>query len=94
MYNSHFEKFSGLFKAIASLETEEECKSFFEDLCTIKELSDMNQRLEVALLLNEGKNYQEISTSTGASSATISRVNKCFVYSSGYKNMIKKLEDK
>jgi len=93
MYNEHLEKFCKLFKAIASLESEEECKDFFEDLCTIKELSDMNQRLEVALLLSEGKNYQEISVKTGASSATISRVNKCFVYSKGYKNMIKKLEE-
>ena len=93
MNNSHFEKFNKLFEAVSKIETKEECRVFFEDLCTIKELSDMTQRLEVALLLNEGKNYQEISKATGASSATISRVNKCFVYSNGYKDMIKKLEE-
>lgn len=91
MDSNHFEKFNNLFKAIALIESDKECKSFFEDLCTIKELSDMNQRLEVAKLLSSGKNYQEISVLTGASSATISRVNKCLTYSSGYKEMIKKL---
>ena len=72
-----------LYKAILALETEEDCISFFEDICTIKELQDISQRLEVAFMLHEGKNYQEISALTGASTATISRVKKCLVYGSG-----------
>ena len=72
-----------LFRAILSLSSEEECAAFFEDICTIKELQDISQRLEVAAMLNDGKNYQEISKQTGASTATICRVNKCLVYGSG-----------
>ena len=77
------------FKAVLSLKTEEECRSFFEDVCTIKELQDLSQRLQVAFLLDEGKNYQEISRLTSVSSATISRVNRCLVYGDGgYKTVI------
>ena len=72
-----------LYRAVLELKTEEECALFFEDLCTIKELQDITQRLEVALMLSEGKNYQEISELTGASTATISRVKKCLVYGNG-----------
>ncbi len=72
-----------LFEAITRLNTVEECAAFFEDICTIKELQDISQRLEVAAMLNDGKNYQEISKRTGASTATICRVNKCLVYGSG-----------
>lgn len=72
-----------LYEAILRLQTEEECRAFFEDICTIKELQDVSQRLEVATMLHEGKNYQEISRTTGASTATICRVNKCLVYGSG-----------
>ena len=71
------------FEAVMSLKTQEDCRLFFEDICTIKELQDITQRLEVALMLDEGKNYQEISELTGASTATISRVKKCLVYGSG-----------
>ena len=92
MNKNHFDKFENLFNAIASISSVEECRLFLEDLCTIKELSDMNQRLEVAKLLSDGKNYQEISKETGASSATISRVNKCLTYSDGYKSMISKIK--
>jgi TrpR-related protein YerC/YecD len=72
-----------LFEAIARLNTVEECAAFFEDICTIKELQDISQRLEVAAMLHDGKNYQEISKHTGASTATICRVNKCLLYGSG-----------
>ena len=72
-----------LYQTIAALQTEEDCASFFEDICTIKELQDIAQRLEVAFMLHEGKNYPEISALTGASTATISRVKKCLVYGSG-----------
>ncbi|MBR2617316.1 MAG: DNA-binding transcriptional regulator, partial [Clostridia bacterium] len=57
-------------------------------VCTIKELMDITQRLQVASLLKEGKNYQEISKTTGASTATISRVNKCLLYGSGGYNLV------
>ena len=77
------EKYDELFKAILRLESVEDCRKFFEDVCTIKELEDVAQRLEVARLLSEGKNYQEICQTTGASTATISRVNKCLNYGAG-----------
>ena len=73
----------GLIRAIVDIKNEEECKAFLEDLCTIKELQDISQRLSVAKMLDEGKNYQEISKATGASTATISRVKKCLVWGSG-----------
>ena len=77
------------FAAVLSLKTEEECRAFFDDVCTIKELQDLSQRLEVAFLLDSGKNYQEISRATSVSSATISRVNRCLVYGDGgYRTVI------
>lgn len=72
-----------LYKAILKLKTEEDCRKFFEDICTIKEVLDMSQRLEVANLLSMGKNYQEVSKLTGASTATISRVSRCLNYGAG-----------
>ena len=71
------------FRAILSLKTEEECAAFFEDICTIKEIQDISQRLAVADMLNEGEKYQTIEEKTGASTATISRVNKCLNYGTG-----------
>ena len=82
-----------LFKAILNLESIEECYSFFEDVCTINELLAISQRFEVAEMLNSGKNYLDISAATGASTATISRVNKCLVYGNGYKSALKKLSE-
>ena len=67
---------------------------FFEDICTIKELESLSQRLEVAAMLKSGKNYQEVTRATGASTATISRVNKCLLYGSGGYDMILGSEDK
>ncbi len=75
--------FDGLFQAILKLESVEECRSFFEDVCTIKEMQAISQRLEVAEMLSTGMNYQEISKKTGASTATISRVAKCLNYGAG-----------
>ena len=90
IYNELTENF---FKAILSLKNEEECRKFFEDVCTIKEIQDMSQRLEVAFLLNEGKSYQEVLSKTGVSTATISRVNKCLNYGSGgYRAAIERLK--
>ena len=75
--------FDEFFGAILKLNSVEECRKFFEDVCTIKELQDITQRLEVAKLLSEKKNYQEVCKLTGASTATISRVNKCLLYGRG-----------
>ena len=72
-----------LYRGILTLQTREECYAFFEDICTIKELQAMAQRFRVASQLKDSKNYNEIQLSTGASSATISRVNKCLLYGSG-----------
>ena len=69
-----------LFDAVLSLENREECYRFFEDLCTVKELLSLSQRLEVAEMLREDKTYLEIGEKTGASTATISRVNRSLSY--------------
>ncbi len=83
-----------LFQAILALKTEEECYRFFEDLCTIKELQSIAQRLQVAKLLREKKTYNEIEEITKASTATISRINKCLLYGAdGYTAILKRLED-
>ena len=76
----HLSSKDNLIKAILSLSDEEECVNFLEDILTIKETDSMAQRLEVAILLKEGKKFQEIVEKTGASTATISRVNRCILY--------------
>lgn len=83
MTNWHNDATDRLAQVLSKLTTSEECYSFLEDLCTIKEIMDMSQRLEVAVLLKEGANYQEINKKTGVSTATISRVNKCLSYGTG-----------
>ena len=87
---AHAEAHDALFKAILSLENIDECRAFFEDICTIKELQDLSLRLRVAMMLNEGKNYQEICAATGASTATICRVNKCLTWGEGYRAVLEK----
>ena len=77
-----------LFEAILSLQTIEECYSFFEDACTIKEILDIAQRLKAAKMLRDGVNYVDISKETGMSTATISRVNKCLGYGNGGYNIV------
>ncbi len=95
MSKIHTPEVERLVKAVLKLETEEECYSFFEDICTIKEIQDMSQRLQVAEMLNQNKSYIEISKETGASTATISRVNKCLNYGSdGYRRVLEKLDTK
>ena len=69
-----------LFDAILCLENKEECYNFFEDLCTINELLSLSQRLDVAIMLRQKKTYMEIAEKTGASTATISRVNRSLNY--------------
>lgn len=83
-----------LFEVILSLESVEDCYLFFEDLCTIKELEDMAQRLDTAILLDEGENYQTICQKIGISTATISRVSKCLKYGDGYRYALDKLAEK
>lgn len=72
-----------MYKAILSLETVEECMKFFDDLCTVSELMAMEQRYQVASCLNSGMIYNDILAETGASSATISRVNRSLQYGNG-----------
>ena len=87
------ESLDRLFKAILSLENVDECYDFFEDVCTINEVQDMAQRFDVALLLDEGRNYQSITKEVNVSTATISRVSRCLNYGSGgYRNAIEKLK--
>ena len=77
------ENLSFLYKMILSLQTEEECQNFFADLCTIPELKSISQRAVVAKMLSEKCNYQDIVEKTGASTATISRVNRSLQYGRG-----------
>ena len=82
-----------LYQAILALESPEECRAFFQDLCTVAELRAMAQRLEVAQLLDDGLIYNDILQRTGASSATISRVNRALQYGAdGYKAVLPKLK--
>ena len=83
------EKNDQLYKAILQLKDEQECYEFFQDLCTVSELRAMEQRFEVASLLNDGMIYNDILERTGASSATISRVNRALQYGAdGYKTVL------
>ncbi len=88
----HTEAVDQLFEAILSLKTKEECYTFFEDVCTINELLSLSQRLEVAKMLRQKKTYLEISEKTGASTATISRVNRSLIYGNdGYELVFERL---
>ena len=84
-----------LFTAILTLENTEECYAFFEDICTINELLSLSQRFEVAKMLREHKTYLEIADKTGASTATISRVNRSLNYGNdGYDMVFDRIENK
>ena len=84
-----------LFQTILNLQTVEDCYAYFEDLCTIKEIKDMAQRLDTAILLSQGLSYQKIAEQVDVSSATICRVSKCYNYGTGgYRSAIEKLEGK
>ena len=80
------------YEAVLTLNTVEDCQCFFEDIATIKELQAMSQRFRVACLLDQGSNYLEVSEATGASSATISRVNRCLNYGGGYRTALDALK--
>ncbi len=89
--NPHFDK---LYKAVITLKTPEECEAFFDDICTIQELEALAQRFEVACQLDEGKSYNDINKTTGASTATICRVSKCLNYGDGgYKTAIERIKE-
>ena len=91
----HTEAVDHLFEEILSLKDKEECYTFFEDVCTINELMSLSQRFEVARMLRQKKTYLEISEKTGASTATISRVNRSLTYGNdGYEMVFNRLEDK
>ncbi|MBO4697269.1 MAG: TrpR YerC/YecD [Lachnospiraceae bacterium] len=82
----HTAEVNQFFKAVLTLKTIDECYAFFEDVCTINELLSISQRLEVAHMLTENRTYLDIAEKTGASTSTISRVNRSLVYGKdGYK---------
>ena len=84
-----------MYEAILSLENVEECMRFFDDLCTVTELMAMEQRYQVASCLDDGMIYNDILAQTGASSATISRVNRSLQYGSGgYEIVFERVKDK
>ncbi len=81
-----------LFQTMVNLKTIEECYEYFSDICTIKEVQDLAQRLDTAILLDKGMSYQKIAEELDVSTATIGRVSKCLNYGSGgYRNAIDKL---
>ena len=91
----HNEETDRLFEAILALDSQEECYAFFEDLCTMKELSDMSQRLQAAEMLLNGDTYEKVVKRVGISTATISRINRCIQYGGGgYRNVVSKLPPK
>lgn len=90
--NFHSDSIDRLFDTILNLQSKEECYAYFEDICTIKEIQDMAQRLDTAILLSQGCSYQKIAQQVGISTATIGRVSKCLNYGKGgYRTAIERL---
>ena len=83
MSNWYTDDVKTLFEAILTLKTTDECRIFFEDACTVKEIIEIAQRLKIAMLLREKTSYSAINSQTGISTATISRVSRCLDYGSG-----------
>ena len=95
MQTTAYDRDGLLYQAILALETPEECRAFFQDLCTVAELRSMEQRFEVASLLDDGMIYNDILERTGASSATISRVNRSLNYGTGaYAQLFARIKDR
>ncbi|MDY6287229.1 MAG: YerC/YecD family TrpR-related protein [Bilifractor sp.] len=91
----HTEAVDQLFEAILTLNSVDECYTFFEDACTINEILSLSQRFEVARMLRDKKTYLEISGRTGASTATISRVNRSLIYGNdGYELVLKRMAER
>ncbi|MBR3640504.1 MAG: TrpR-related protein YerC/YecD [Oscillibacter sp.] len=94
MQKMHSKTIRRLYRAVAQIRDEKECAAFFEDLCTVKEIQDMAKRLDAAVLLEAGMNYQQIAKEADISTATISRVSKCLNYGSGgYRAALDRLKD-
>ena len=94
MQHMESESLNQLFDAIVSLKSREECSKFFEDICTVKEILDLAQRLDVAVLLDQGTSYQAIAQQINVSTATISRVSRCLNYGSGgYRLVLERMEE-
>lgn len=94
MHHIESESLNQLFDAILALKDREECSKFFEDICTIKEVLDLAQRLDVAVLLDQGVSYQNIAQQINVSTATISRVSRCLNYGSGgYQLALERLKE-
>ena len=92
--NLHSESVDRLFETILNLRSIEECYAYFEDLCTIKEIQDMAQRLDTAVLLSQGNSYKQITEQVAVSTATIGRVSRCLNYGSGgYRTVIERLRE-
>ena len=90
----HTPQVDELFEAILSLRSTDECYRFFEDVCTVKEILDIAQRLKTAKMLSKGANYQEINKETGCSTATISRVRRCLEYGAGgYRTVLARVSE-
>ena len=90
----HSESMERLFDTILALKDKDECRAYFQDLCTVKELQDMAQRLDTAILLSQGYSYKKIMENVEVSTATIGRVSKCLNYGSGgYRSVIDKLAE-
>ena len=94
MSNWYNDDVKALFEAMSLLKTEEEYRLFFEDVCTIKEISDMAQRLKVAKLLRAKASYALINQETGNSTATISRISRCLDYGAGGYDLVLERLDK
>ncbi len=95
MANIHSPSIDRLFQTMLDLQSVEECYAFFEDVCTVKEVQDMAQRLDVAVLLDAKENYHDISEKVNVSTATISRVSRCLNYGSGgYRTAIARMKEK
>ena len=95
-YKSKFQRkdIDELFDGILTLKNREDCYRFFEDICTVNEIHAIAQRLQVAKLLSQKKTYTEIEEETKASTATISRINKCLVYGAdGYRRVLDRLSE-
>lgn len=92
MNTFHTPEATAFFHAILSLQTLEECQLFFEDVCTVKEIQEISQRLKAAKMLTEGANYAAVCRETGMSTATISRVSKCLEYGNGgYRTVLERI---
>ena len=86
------EKIDALFSLIAGIDNIEDCRALFDDLCTVKEIENMAERVYAAGLLMEGKTYNQIMADSEISSATLSRVSRCVQYGKGYSRLLKKEE--